>query len=74
MKPLTCKEFIDFLAEYLDGELSAERVAIFDQHLAICPDCVAYLESYKSTIGLLKDASRQGDSELPEDATGPNTD
>jgi anti-sigma factor RsiW len=60
---LRCTEIIGFLAEYLDGELSPERRFEFDRHLAVCPSCVAYLETYKETIRMAKGA------ELPvEDA------
>ena len=60
---LPCTEIIGFLADYLDGELSPERKFEFDRHLAVCPSCVAYLETYKETIRMAKAA------ELPvEDA------
>jgi len=60
MKPRmpTCHEVLDFLADYLDGSLPPEARAAFDRHLAVCPPCVAYLESYKATIALEKDAFR----------------
>jgi anti-sigma factor RsiW len=51
---LPCTEIIGFLADYLDGELSPERKFEFDRHLAVCPSCVAYLESYKETIRIAK--------------------
>jgi len=64
---LTCKEFIDFLSAYLDGELSVERKLLFDKHLTACPDCVAYMDSYNLTIGLLNDKSLPTDSDVPAD-------
>jgi len=51
---MTCHEVIDFLMEYLSGELSASERAEFEQHLADCPDCSAYLKSYEETIKLGK--------------------
>ena len=60
---LPCTEIIGFLADYLDCELSPDRKSEFDSHLAVCPSCVAYLETYKETIRMAKSA------ELPvEDA------
>ena len=47
---LSCKEMIDFLADYLDGELPTAQRTEFDRHLAVCPSCVNYLETYKATI------------------------
>ncbi len=51
---LPCTEIIGFLADYLDGELAADRRSEFDRHLAVCPSCVAYLETYKETIRMAK--------------------
>lgn len=53
---ITCREIFDALDEYVAGEMSAARRAVFDQHLAACPDCVEYLESYRRTIQLGKAA------------------
>lgn len=53
----TCREVLDFLMAYLDGELPEDRVRIFERHLAVCPSCTAYLESYKATVRL---AQREG--------------
>jgi hypothetical protein len=40
----------EFLHEYLFGKLSGEERAEFDKHLAECPWCFAYLDSYQKTI------------------------
>ena len=53
---MTCRELIEFLADYLSGELPAEERRLFEEHLAECPDCVAYLKTYEATIRLGKDA------------------
>ena len=51
---LTCQELIQFLMDYLDGELPAEQRALFEEHLRLCPPCVCYLESYQQCIKLGK--------------------
>ncbi len=51
-RALTCREIADFLMAYDDDELSAEERRTFDAHLAVCPDCVAYLASYRRTVAL----------------------
>jgi anti-sigma factor RsiW len=53
---MTCREAIDFILQYLDGELPADVRAEFDRHLAICESCVAYLDSYKETVRMEKTA------------------
>jgi anti-sigma factor (TIGR02949 family) len=61
---LTCRELIDFLAAYLDGELPEPTRGSFERHLAACPACVDYLASYRETIRLGKQACRP-DEDLP---------
>ena len=38
---MTCREFAEFLSDYLSGELSPETRAQFEGHLTVCPNCVA---------------------------------
>ena len=63
---LPCTEIIGFLADYLDGELPPERKSEFDRHLAVCPSCIAYLETYKETIRMAKASELQVD-DVPEE-------
>ena len=66
---MTCQEILDFLMLYLDGELPADEAARFKEHLAVCPACVDYLETYQATIRLGR-AACKGDSpckDVPED-------
>lgn len=64
---LTCRELIDFLAAYLEGELPAAARAAFDRHLAVCPHCVDYLHGYRESIRLARAALAPA-SELAEAA------
>lgn len=57
----TCREVIEFLADYLDNSLPSEARAGFERHLARCPSCVAYLESYKRTVQMGREALRADD-------------
>jgi anti-sigma factor RsiW len=47
---MNCREFTEFLHDYLFGNLPAAERTEFEKHLAECPWCVAYLDSYKKTI------------------------
>jgi len=62
---MNCREFTEFLHEYLFGNLPAEERVEFDKHLAECPWCVAYLNSYQKTIQLEKAAFSAGDDAPP---------
>lgn len=65
---ITCRELIDFIADYLDGELPAPMRHEFERHLNVCPACVAYFDSYKQTIQLGKAAMAPTDepASVPE--------
>jgi anti-sigma factor RsiW len=64
---VTCRELTDFLMDYLDGLLPPDTRLAFERHLAVCPPCVAYLESYKRTTQLAAAAfaDRPGPAPLP---------
>jgi len=60
---MTCRQLIDFIGAYRDNELPAMERAEFDRHLAVCPSCVAYLNTYEKTVTL----SRKSDEPIPAD-------
>lgn len=64
---MTCRELIDFLGAYFDGELSRDVRLRFEEHLAACPECSAYLETYRQTLKLAKDAFHEMDDPVPAD-------
>ena len=53
---MTCREFIEFLWRYIDEVLLPEEREEFEEHLAKCPHCVKYLQSYRQTAQLGKAA------------------
>jgi anti-sigma factor RsiW len=67
---ISCREVLDFLAAYLEGELAPGVRAAFERHLALCPACVDYLESYRETIRLGRaayDPDGPAPAEIPEE-------
>ena len=68
---MTCRDVADFLADYLAGTLAADVRARFDRHLSLCPNCQAYLATYRATIELgrvtfaIPDADDQ--TEMPDE-------
>ena len=61
---MTCRECAEFLSEYLDGELAAEVVRIFEHHLSLCPNCVTYVEQLRITVRASQEAF--GDIDVSE--------
>lgn len=51
---MTCRDVIDFLMDYLDGELPPQERALFEGHFAECPQCIDYLNTYRDTIKMGK--------------------
>lgn len=63
---ITCRELIEFLIDYLDGTLAPSERQRFEQHLAVCDSCVAYLRTYEATIRMEKVVAIE-ESEIPEE-------
>ena len=67
---MNCKEFADFLIDYIEGTLPAEEASAFDEHLQLCPPCIHYLESYRRCIELGKgcvECKEELRGEVPEE-------
>jgi anti-sigma factor RsiW len=64
---VTCREFADFMNDYLSGELPADGRAQFDQHLSLCANCRKYLTSYEETVKLGKAAFDDEKGAVPPD-------
>ena len=71
MTRLTCREVVEFLADYLDHCLDAARQQAFEHHLARCDQCVAYLRSYEQAVrlgsGAFDDPDAAADAHLPRE-------
>jgi anti-sigma factor RsiW len=61
---LVCREVVELVTEYLGGTLPAHDRVRFDQHLAGCPPCTAYLAQVRTTLEL---ASELGSAGAPPD-------
>jgi len=66
---MNCREFTEFLDAYFSGELPDAERDVFDEHLADCPDCRAYLQSYRMTVRMTRAAlaTAPTPAEVPED-------
>jgi anti-sigma factor RsiW len=64
---VTCRDVIEFLAEYIEGALPESERALFEEHMSLCRDCVAYLNTYRQTVLLEKQAfdDESKSSEVP---------
>lgn len=51
-----CKDSIDSLLPFLDGEMSPEDEEHLRAHLNGCQPCVEFVQSYRATSGLCRKA------------------
>jgi predicted anti-sigma-YlaC factor YlaD len=56
---LTCQELVELVTDYLEGSLSAQERARFDEHLAMCTGCRNYLAQMRRTISSLGQLSEE---------------
>ena len=49
---MDCKDLVELVTAYLEGDLSPEDRARADEHLARCDGCSRYLDQMRETIRL----------------------
>jgi anti-sigma factor RsiW len=49
-RQLSCKKEVSLIADYLAASFTPQVKQAFDAHLEACPDCVAFLQTYRKTI------------------------
>jgi anti-sigma factor RsiW len=50
---LTCRQLVELVTDYLENRLSPAARARFEQHLAACDGCSAYVEQMRLTLRAL---------------------
>lgn len=58
---MSCREFVDTMPGYLEGELPVDRRRAFEGHLDRCAGCATYLANYRQTIRLAREALNDDD-------------
>ena len=71
MTSSTCKDSVELLLEYLDGELNGERRARLEEHLGGCSPCEDFIKSYQATPALCRKAMAR---EMPREVSEKLTD
>jgi anti-sigma factor RsiW len=49
---LSCRELVELVTAYLEGDLSKGERKRFEAHISECDGCTAYLEQMRQTIEL----------------------
>lgn len=60
-----CREMIQALSDYVDGNATQELCDRIEAHLAECPDCTVMVNTLRKTILLYRKAEPEGDIPAP---------
>jgi len=61
---LRCSELVEVITDWLEGTMPEGRCAEMEEHLAICPHCLDYVDQMRATTALL----RQLDDDFRDDS------
>ena len=68
---ITCKDFEQFIVDYIDGNLTNKQRRLFEFHIKICRECKDYLDRYQLTKTLytknFQTKTEIREEEVPED-------
>ena len=54
---LSCREIVEMVTDYLEGDLDADTTTALEAHLDLCPGCERYVEQISETVTTLGDVS-----------------
>ena len=49
-RDLTCSELVELVTEYLEGALETDEAERFEEHLTLCPACVAHFDQMRASV------------------------
>lgn len=50
----SCEAAVSLIGNYVAGSIAPAVHADFERHLSLCPDCAAFLQTYKKTIEITR--------------------
>ena len=50
---MNCQTLVELVTDYLERALEAKELERFEEHIALCPDCAAYLDGMRQTLRAL---------------------
>ena len=51
---ITCEQVTALLIDYVAGDLDPATSLVLEQHVQNCPDCIAFLRTYRESIRLTR--------------------
>ncbi len=63
---LTCKEFDEFMTDYLDGGFPVWQKYMCCLHVQMCRECAYFVRQYRRAVALGQSAFDSADEPVPE--------
>ena len=63
---ITCREFNDFIYEYVEGALTEKQVILFKRHMRVCPMCRNFLKTYIAAYKAERHILPYNDIDVPD--------
>lgn len=63
---LTCKEFDEFMIDYLDGGLPVWQRCVCWLHVKMCRECAYFIKQYQRVVKLEQAAFSAPDAQVPD--------
>jgi len=64
---ISCKEFENFILDYMDGGLSARQRSQFELHIRLCSECRQYLQAYQRSVEVGRGVFLSSDAAVPDE-------
>ncbi len=61
---MTCKDLVDLLSDYVDGQLDPAAARRLERHLRGCADCTAFLNTFRKMQRMTRAAAQAA---MPEE-------
>ncbi len=63
---LTCKEFDEFMIDYLEGDLPVWQKTMCWLHVKLCRECAYFVKQYRQVVALGREAFDSPDEPIPD--------
>jgi anti-sigma factor RsiW len=62
-EPISCRQVVELVTEYLEGGLDVDQRLAFERHVAVCPPCRGYLSQLRV---ITRTAGALSEEDVPE--------
>jgi anti-sigma factor RsiW len=63
-----CVEFVELVTDWSEGALDDDVRVEVEEHISLCPDCLAYLDQLRATSRLVRDLPAEPVPDASRDA------